>query len=196
MPDSEIVARLEACLVRSEMGYSERYDADAERFYSETRFMAPGKSVPLEMASTQPDEERQQAWEAFSLKLRDEFHSMLRDTVAEIRRADAAEQALAEEIAVRDAMFAAVNGEPVSDFMLSFGIVMQTDDIARRLRANLASLTAQQAKLIEQWNDVVSPEATGPPSIHESPATIRRNAYREGYAAGARACAVDLEALR
>lgn len=41
----------------------------AEQFYDETHMMAPGKSVPLEMP-TPGDEERQQAWRAWTQKRR------------------------------------------------------------------------------------------------------------------------------
>jgi hypothetical protein len=84
-----LLRRLEEQLVLCDMGYSERFDYQAEKFYRETGFMAPGKSVPLEMASSQQDSEREQAWRVFQDGLRDEWKATIRearDTIAQARR--------------------------------------------------------------------------------------------------------------
>ena len=44
------------------MTHTENYERHAEAFYEQTRFIAPGKSVPSEMAAEQDDEQRRQAW--------------------------------------------------------------------------------------------------------------------------------------
>ena len=86
-------ARLEKALERSEMGYSERYDHDAKRFYAETGFMAPGKSMPVEMYQGEKHQaEREAAWQVFGAKLRDEFHALLRDGMAFLAAAAEREQ--------------------------------------------------------------------------------------------------------
>jgi len=45
-----------------EVTHTEKYERHAEAFYSQTGFMAPGKSVPLEMSADQPYEIRLEAW--------------------------------------------------------------------------------------------------------------------------------------
>ena len=90
---ADLRARLEKALERSEMGYSERFEHDAERFYAETGFMAPGKSMPVEMyTGERQQEQREAAWQAFSGKLRDEFHALLRDNLAFLGAAAEREQ--------------------------------------------------------------------------------------------------------
>lgn len=46
----------------SETNFTAAFERLAEDFYRETGFIAPGKSVPLEMAATQHDDERRAAW--------------------------------------------------------------------------------------------------------------------------------------
>jgi hypothetical protein len=60
------------------MGFTERFEYDAERFYRETGLVAPGKSVPMEMWSDEMDRKRREKWDEFQVKLRDEFHLLLR----------------------------------------------------------------------------------------------------------------------
>jgi hypothetical protein len=62
------VALLEAvvrgCLPSLDPSAIARYDALAEAFYQDTRIMAPGKSVPMEMANSMPpDDVRQDQWQ-------------------------------------------------------------------------------------------------------------------------------------
>lgn len=76
---ADLLRRLDEQLTLSDMGYSERFDYQAERFYRETGFMAPGKSVPVEMSSSQRDEEREPAWRAFQDKLSDEWKATIRE---------------------------------------------------------------------------------------------------------------------
>ena len=52
-------------------GYTERFENAAERFYRQTGFMAPGKSVPMEMR--QDEGERTKAWAKFQDAERDQF---------------------------------------------------------------------------------------------------------------------------
>lgn len=65
-----------------------RYDALAEIFYRATGVMAPGKSVPLEMASSQPpDDARATAYKdwlsAYLIRLHDAARENLRPAGAE-----------------------------------------------------------------------------------------------------------------
>ena len=73
-----IRALLDNHVRRTELGYTERFEEDAEQFYRETGFMAPGKSVPFEMASTQQDDKREAAWNTWTGKMRVDFCAMLR----------------------------------------------------------------------------------------------------------------------
>jgi hypothetical protein len=59
MTDAE---RLRALAARYDMTATERYEADAEAFYRETGFMAPGKDVPMAMGG-QDEQERRAAHE-------------------------------------------------------------------------------------------------------------------------------------
>jgi len=78
-----LVEQLRDMLARDEMGYSERFEHDAERFYRETGFMAPGKSEPLEMSGGDAHQQRREtAWQEWCGKRRAEFHTVLRDAVA------------------------------------------------------------------------------------------------------------------
>ena len=81
-----LIARLEEQAKRNAMGYTERYDYDAERFYRETGFMAPGKSMPLEMCSGFDDETcRNDAWNAWTQQLRNDFQALLQDCLDSLR---------------------------------------------------------------------------------------------------------------
>lgn len=64
---------------RTEMGYCERFEHDAERFYRETGLLAPGKSVPAEMWTEDIDHRRHTEWDAFQHKLRHEWIELMRD---------------------------------------------------------------------------------------------------------------------
>jgi hypothetical protein len=55
-----VVTLLRELVERQAMGYTERFEADAELFYRETGLMAPGKSMPLEMPVS--DEARDSGW--------------------------------------------------------------------------------------------------------------------------------------
>jgi len=67
---------------RAEMGFTERFEHDAERFYRETGLMAPGKSVPMEMWSDDMDRRRGSAWDDFQGKLKAEFIESMREAAA------------------------------------------------------------------------------------------------------------------
>lgn len=73
-----IAERLRQYASRSEMGYTERYEDGAARFYQITGYMAPGKSVPLEMASHFNDEERQTAWDEWQRLEAEDFRRDMR----------------------------------------------------------------------------------------------------------------------
>jgi hypothetical protein len=62
MTDAEVVADLRAMAARYDMTATARYEADAEAFYRETGFMAPGKDVPMAMGG-QDEGERRAAYE-------------------------------------------------------------------------------------------------------------------------------------
>lgn len=75
-----LIEQLSNLLRRWDLGYSERFEEDAERFYRETGFMAPGKSQPLEMEGDYT--RRQEAWDKWTPKLGDEAKQIVRDAIA------------------------------------------------------------------------------------------------------------------
>ena len=81
---STIASRLKQHAQCTVMGYTERFEYYAEQFYRETGFMAPGKSVPLEMAASQPDEARTAAWDRWQIAKREAYLSDLREAIAAI----------------------------------------------------------------------------------------------------------------
>ncbi len=70
--------------------------------------------------------------------------------VSEPPREQELEAALEQEIAIRDALFALINGQEVSDFMLSFAIVRQAEDelLRREVRPSAAPVSEEIAKLL------------------------------------------------
>jgi hypothetical protein len=59
----DLYVALETCVAWINPNLSEKLDDLSGRFYRETGIMAPGKSVPLEMAATQPpDDARSASW--------------------------------------------------------------------------------------------------------------------------------------
>jgi hypothetical protein len=66
------------------MGYTERFEVQAERFYCETGLIAPGKSVPLEMR--QDESERAREWAAFQLRDREQYQQDLTALLEEVAR--------------------------------------------------------------------------------------------------------------
>lgn len=59
---------LEACMSQwraPDEGHSAYFERQAERFYRETGYLAPGKSEPLEMRNVVNDEVRQRLWREF-----------------------------------------------------------------------------------------------------------------------------------
>ncbi len=81
-------ARLREHLRRMDMSYTERFEDGAERFYQQTGFLAPGKSVPLAMGGYDEDE-RERAWAAFQLKERDVFRADLTEAIEALVRSAA-----------------------------------------------------------------------------------------------------------
>jgi len=57
-------------------------EAMAERFRKETRFLAPGKSIPMEMDSDDYRARRDEAWKAWVTKLRDDDLAAARAALA------------------------------------------------------------------------------------------------------------------
>jgi hypothetical protein len=80
----ELIARLRDYLASSALGYSERFEQNAERFYRETGYMAPGKSVPLEMGGSGmfSDEQRGEAWDTWNELNREQWKQDMRDVIA------------------------------------------------------------------------------------------------------------------
>lgn len=60
------------------------FERVAEQFYRETGFIAPGKSVPMEMAATQHNDLRQRAYEAWHLQRRELRHKTILDAAEAI----------------------------------------------------------------------------------------------------------------
>jgi hypothetical protein len=72
--EPEIAEQLDAVLAEMQLWQSSpsaAFEQIAEQFYRETGFIAPGKSVPMEMASTQQDERRQQRYNEWHLQRRE-----------------------------------------------------------------------------------------------------------------------------
>ena len=69
-----LLNRLERYLAESMMGYTERFDVQAARFYQETGVMAPGKSMPPEMY--QQDSEREHAWAKWQDAQREQWRDL------------------------------------------------------------------------------------------------------------------------
>lgn len=65
-------------------------DTAAEHFYRETGFMAPGKSVPLEMCREGYDDDRRRAYEAWHRERRALRHATIREA-ADLLAGDAPE---------------------------------------------------------------------------------------------------------
>jgi hypothetical protein len=74
---ADAIARFKEQIRLGAIGYSERFEAIAERFYRETGFLAPGKSVPLEMSSEDHEERRTAVWAAFQQRERETFYADL-----------------------------------------------------------------------------------------------------------------------
>ena len=66
-----LIRRLREHAENSQRGYSELFERTAEQFYQQTGFMAPGKSMPLEMQ--QSDDARERAWEQFNKDRKAQF---------------------------------------------------------------------------------------------------------------------------
>lgn len=79
---AELIARFRDYLESSTLGYSERFERNAERFYRETGYMAPGKSMPLEMGGMFTDEERGIAWDTWNELIRERWKQDMRDAIA------------------------------------------------------------------------------------------------------------------
>lgn len=49
------------------MNANERFEIVADLFYRDTGFIRPGKSLPMEMCSTESEQQRQVAWEQWTM---------------------------------------------------------------------------------------------------------------------------------
>jgi hypothetical protein len=72
----ELLAVLDEMRLWSESP-SAAFERVAEQFYRETGFIAPGKSVPMEMASTQQDDRRRRAYDAWHFQRRELRHNTI-----------------------------------------------------------------------------------------------------------------------
>ena len=70
---AQLQSRLLEWEADTHLGYSERFEKQAEEFYRATGFMAPGKSVPMEMSSTQNEEQRTAAWDEWQVARQQRF---------------------------------------------------------------------------------------------------------------------------
>jgi hypothetical protein len=78
-----VVGLLRELSARHRLGYSERFEMDAELFYHQTHFIAPGRSVPEAMSAGDAYErERQAAWDAWT-KQRAEYWMLAIDQAAD-----------------------------------------------------------------------------------------------------------------
>lgn len=86
---SDLAERLQQVLTEMDLWTADptlAVDTAAEQFYRETGFIAPGKSVPLEMAATQPDDARQRAYETWHLERRAQRHATIREAITALRQ--------------------------------------------------------------------------------------------------------------
>lgn len=82
MTTSDVIARLHEELAKIDLGYTERFERNAERFYEATGFLAPGKSVPLEMASAYQDDKREVAWTTWNLQQKENYRQLLTEAAS------------------------------------------------------------------------------------------------------------------
>jgi hypothetical protein len=63
----QVVTLLREIVSRQGLGYSERFEADAELFYIEAHLIAPGKSIPAAMnAGSDYERRREEKWEEWT----------------------------------------------------------------------------------------------------------------------------------
>lgn len=81
---AELVDRVRGYLLESSMGHTERFELHAERFYRETGYLAPGKSVPMAMAGSPfaDDEHRGEAWDEWNRLNKERWRQDMRDVLA------------------------------------------------------------------------------------------------------------------
>jgi hypothetical protein len=84
--------RLRHQLTRSEMSYTELFEDSAERFYRKTGLMAPGKSVPLEMWTSDNEERRNASWAEWQAAQKAEWQADLRAALSALDGLAKAEQ--------------------------------------------------------------------------------------------------------
>lgn len=65
------------------------YERVAEQFYTETGFLALGKSVPLEMSTVGYDEERRRRYDAWHLQRRELRHNTMREAISRLGEPEA-----------------------------------------------------------------------------------------------------------
>lgn len=83
----EVIDRLRGYLLESAMSHTERFELHAERFYVETGFMAPGKSVALAMAGSFTDEERNEAWDEWNRLNKQQWQQDMREVLVMLESA-------------------------------------------------------------------------------------------------------------
>lgn len=113
-PTSEIVERLRLFANRAEQSHSERYESDADDFYRDTGYLAPGKSVPLEMGTTDYDDTRAAKWRDWCDVRQAEYVKRLREAadrlVSQGERIKELEARLDADAEAWDKAMRAVNG--------------------------------------------------------------------------------------
>jgi hypothetical protein len=83
MTRDECIGGLTLMANRSEMGYTERFEAMAADFYEATGMLAPGKSYPAEMPYP-GDEKRDSAWYSYTEAYRKQCIAALRQAAEEL----------------------------------------------------------------------------------------------------------------
>jgi hypothetical protein len=80
-----VVELLRELSVRHRMGYSERFEADADAFYAETHLIAPGRSIPIAMnAGDAYERERQEKWDVWTKARSDAWMAAIDQAAARI----------------------------------------------------------------------------------------------------------------
>lgn len=81
-PHADLADRLRDEVRRCSLGHVDRYEEDAEAFYRATGYMAPGKSVPFEMAAGQDFESRSVAWDKWNRGRAETWKALLREAAS------------------------------------------------------------------------------------------------------------------
>lgn len=144
---------LRASLIR--MNFTQRFEIEAERFYAATGFLAPGKSVPLEMCRDGYYNERRAAWDKWIADQALEFAAACAAGAAALRQSSAVLNA-GHEIRVGGCLPNTVNqagrspqsGGEVAKHPTSPNVAMESSAAVQELKA-----VFKLVKEASEWRD-------------------------------------------